>query len=58
MGFLKNLWIMAESAGDRRALSRVELFSYCEPLIKKPAAPPELLQAIQESFVRYSGAHG
>jgi hypothetical protein len=55
MGSLKNLWIKTKSAGGRRALSRADLFSYCEPLIKNPAAPPELLQAMQESFVRYSG---
>ncbi len=55
MGFLKNLWIITKSAGGRRALSRADLFSYCEPLIKNPAAPPELLEAMQESFVRYSG---
>ena len=55
MGFLKNLWIMTKSAVGRRALSRADLFSYCEPLIKSPPVPPGLLQEMQESFVRHNG---
>lgn len=55
MGYLTNLWIIAKSAVGRRALSRADLFSYCEPLIKNPAVPPTLLQKMQESYVRHNG---
>lgn len=55
MGVVRNLWMLAKSAGGRRALSRVDIFSYCEPLIKSPPAPAELLQSMQESFIRYEG---
>jgi hypothetical protein len=55
MGTVRNFWIMAKSAGGRRALSRADIFSYCEPLIKKPPTPPELLRSMQESFLRYEG---
>jgi hypothetical protein len=55
MGTVRNLWIMAKSAGGRRALSRADIFSYSEPLIKNPPTPPELLRSMQESFLRYEG---
>jgi hypothetical protein len=55
MGLLTNLWIKAKSVVGRRALSRSDLFSFCEPLLKQPAVPPVLLQRMQETFVRYSG---
>ena len=54
MGVLKNLWIMAKTTGHR-PLSRADLFSYCEPFIKNPPAPPELRQALNEGFVRSEG---
>jgi hypothetical protein len=55
MGAIKNLWLLAKTGGGRRALSRADLFSYCEPMIQKPPAPPELLQAMQGRFVRWEG---
>ena len=55
MGIVKNIWIMAKGVGRHRALTRADLFDYCEPLLKQPAAPAELLDAMHDSFVRFEG---
>jgi hypothetical protein len=54
MGTLKTLWI-AFKARQGRPLSRSDLFSYCEDLIRKPPVLPNLQKAFEESFVRSSG---
>ncbi|WP_145670246.1 hypothetical protein [Bradyrhizobium stylosanthis] len=55
MGIGKNLWLMAKTAGGRRALSRPDLFAYCESMIRQPPAPAELVRAMQDRHVRWEG---
>lgn len=55
MGVVRNLWILAKSASGRRALSQADIFAYCETLIKSPPGPVEIVQSMQESFIRYEG---
>jgi hypothetical protein len=55
MGTATNLWIMAKGLGRRRALTRADIFAYCETLLRSPAAPAELLDSMHNSFVRFEG---
>jgi hypothetical protein len=54
MSFIKRLFIASKAAAGR-PLSRQDIYSYCDGLIKQPPIPPEWREAFSKTFAKIEG---